>query len=145
MIDFPVGDACFRVLGNLDQQVHAAEQRVDLRLAQCKLPLLSQGEAILHGVGDAHRGREIHNAGGTFKGVSRAHENFQLPGHSLATIEFEQTAGQNGCLVFSFHAEEFQHRLITRLLKFVLTHASLRLRDENRSSASSKPTTRSCQ
>ena len=86
MIRLPTGDTCFRVLGNLEQQIDAAEQQVNLRLAQSKFPLLGQGETILHGVGDAHGGREIHDAGGPFKGVSRAHENFQLPGCSPATI-----------------------------------------------------------
>ena len=119
-------------------------EQIRIRLAQCEFPLLCQGKTILHGVRDAHSGREIHNASGPLKGVGRAHENLQLPGRSLATIELEQTAGQNSCLVFSFHAEEFQHRLITRLLKLVLTHVSLRLRDEKRRSASSKPTSRSC-
>ena len=110
MIGFPTGDTCLRVFGNLEQQIDAAEQQVNFRLAQSQLPLLGQGKTILHGMGDAHGGLEIHNAGRPFKGVSRAHEDLQLPGRSLAALEFEQTAGQNGGLVFSFHAEEFQHR-----------------------------------
>ena len=54
VIGFPTGDIRFRVLGNLEQQIDAAEQQVNFRLAQCQFSLLGQGETILHGVSDAH-------------------------------------------------------------------------------------------
>ena len=93
MIRFPTGDVVFRMLGDLEQQVDAAEEQVDFWLAQRKFSLLCQDKTILHGVSDAHGGREIHNASRPFKRVGSAHQDLQLAWRSLTTLELEQTAG----------------------------------------------------
>ena len=145
VIGFPTGDTRFGVLGNLPQQVNAAEQQVNFALAEFEFPLLGQREAIFHGMGHAHGGLKIDDAGRSLQGMGGAHEHLQLPGRCRAALEFQQAAGQNGRLVLRFHAEELQHRQIAHVIGFALVHVRLRLRDENKRSASRKPTVLPCQ
>ena len=145
MIGIPTGDTRFGVLGDLPQQINAAEQQISFALAEFQFPLLGQREAIFHGMGHTHCGLEIDDAGGSLQGMGGAHEHLQLLGRCRAALEFKQAAGQNSRLVLRFHAEELQHRQIAHVLRSGLVHVRLRLRDENKRSASRKPTVLPCQ
>ena len=79
MVCLPAGDVRLGLFGNLKQQIHPAEQEVNLRLAQRELSRLRQGKTILHGMSHAHGGLEIDDARRPFERVGRPHEGSNGP------------------------------------------------------------------
>ena len=138
-------DFIARLLGNIEQQIHALKQHINLFPSQLNLFLLRGHEAIFQRVGHAHRRLLMHNARRALQGMRGPHERFQLLGRSRIAFEFKQAGRDGRRLVLGLHAEQVRERKQAGVSWLVWFHVRLRFRVANTNSASRHPTIWSCQ
>ena len=142
MIGLPLWEGKLVMLRDPVEPVHAAQQGVNLLLAQGEPALLRRHEAIFHCVSDSFGGEKIHQAGRALERVGGPHQCFKLSGRSGSALQFQQPAGQQGSLVFRFDAKQVPQRQIPGIFRGTLFHERFRLSAANTVSASRKPTAR---
>jgi len=96
--------------GQRREQVHAAEQQVDLGRSQTQLPPLRQNENILHRMGHRHRRMNTHNPRRALQRMGRPHAAFQHVALSRVLFQRQQGVGQGLGLLLGLDPEQIAQR-----------------------------------
>ncbi|MCY1524455.1 hypothetical protein D9M68_593870 [compost metagenome] len=125
--------------GHALQQVGAQQQGVDIGGLQAQAPFLRLHQAVFHGVRDAHRGVQVHDAGGALERMRRPHAGFQLRRRGWILLQRQQAVVQHLHLGAGLELEQFQERRVAHLFR---VHARLRSKACISKVSSNTPTAR---
>ena len=118
------------------QQIHTAQQLIDVALLQGDAALLRGHETVLHRVCDAHARAQADDSRRTLERMRSAHAALELIRCVGVALERQQSQRQGLRLPFRFHAKEVEHG---RLAEILGTHARACSTAWNNSRSSSRP------